>query len=144
MDAKFYSGGLRFECTRCSNCCRHEPGYVFLTASDVKHIAKATKTSKDQVIEKFCRTVRIGVAERLSLQEKENFDCIFWEEDGCIIYKHRPVQCKTYPFWSANIISQEVWDQVGKSCPGVNQGPLYTKDEIEYIASLREKEPYLP
>ena len=34
----FYSDGLRFECTRCSRCCRHTPGYVFLSENDVERL----------------------------------------------------------------------------------------------------------
>ena len=144
MDAEFYSGGLRFECTRCSNCCRHEPGYVFLSAHDLSQLAQATGVSEEEVVNKFCRAIHVGMFERLSLREKQNYDCIFWEEGGCTVYNHRPLQCKTYPFWSANLFSLESWSRVGESCPGVNQGRLYAQEEIEHFIVLRKQEPLLP
>ncbi|HUX21603.1 MAG TPA: YkgJ family cysteine cluster protein, partial [Spirochaetia bacterium] len=39
MYKPFYQDGLRFECTRCDACCRHEPGYVFLSQTDLRRLA---------------------------------------------------------------------------------------------------------
>ncbi|HQO67077.1 MAG TPA: YkgJ family cysteine cluster protein, partial [Spirochaetales bacterium] len=36
MNQSFWHEGLRFECARCSACCRYEPGYVFLSADDLR------------------------------------------------------------------------------------------------------------
>ncbi|MAG14210.1 MAG: zinc/iron-chelating domain-containing protein [Spirochaetales bacterium] len=143
MDPVFYEGGLHFKCARCSSCCRHEPGYVFLTASDVENLKKATGLSGSRVRAKFCRIVFLGIIERLSLKEKENYDCIFWNEGGCTIYKRRPLQCKTYPFWSANLISRESWDLLQNTCPGVNEGRLYSRNEIDCFVAMREQKPLL-
>ncbi len=41
MEEVFYGRGLRFECTRCSRCCRHNPGYVFLSPVDLARLAEA-------------------------------------------------------------------------------------------------------
>ena len=50
MSKKFYDDGLQFECARCSYCCRHEPGYVFLSDNDldamVKELAAAGQADK--------------------------------------------------------------------------------------------------
>ena len=143
MDPVFYEGGLHFKCARCSSCCRHEPGYVFLTASDVENLKKATGLSGSRGRAKFCRIVFLGIIERLSLKEKENYDCIFWNEGGCTIYKRRPLQCKTYPFWSANLISRESWDLLQNTCPGVNEGRLYSRNEIDCFVAMREQKPLL-
>lgn len=37
--------------------------------------------------------------------------CIFLAEDGkrCTIYEVRPVQCRTYPYWTHLISSKERW-----------------------------------
>ena len=147
MDIKehvFYEDGLRFECTRCSNCCRHEPGYVFLTSRDLKDLQKVTGLTTGAVIEKYCRKVYIGFVERISLKEKANFDCIFWEENGCQIYTARPLQCRSYPFWSSHLISRESWDREGVNCPGINKGTLHSCKSIEKWMRMRERNPLLP
>ena len=140
---KFYENGLRFECTKCSNCCRHEPGYVFLIKGDLEKIGTATGLSQDQAREKYCRVVNVGIAQRISLQEKANFDCIFWEESGCSIYKYRPHQCRSYPFWSAIVTSKESWEREGKNCPGINRGEMHEMASIDSWIQQRERAEFL-
>ena len=135
----FWSEGLHFSCTSCGHCCRHEPGYVFLSKNDLSQMASAMKMSKKRFAEKYCRTVDLGIAKRLSLLEKDNNDCIFWE-NGCKVYEARPLQCRTYPFWPAIMASRSDWDAEGRECPGINQGRLHTKEEISDALRLRERE----
>lgn len=82
--------------------------------------------------EKYCRTVRWGSADRLSLREKENYDCVFWE-NGCSIYPARPLQCAAYPFWPQNLSSAEDWENESALCPGMNQGSHYSRNQIEEL-----------
>ena len=35
MSEKFYKDGLNFECQRCSFCCGHSPGFVYLSQRDL-------------------------------------------------------------------------------------------------------------
>jgi Fe-S-cluster containining protein len=56
------------------------------------------------------------------------------------VYEARPLQCRTYPFWSSSLGSREDWDTLGRSCPGVNKGKLYTEAEIEERLLMRRKE----
>ena len=137
---KFYQNGLRFECTRCSNCCRHQPGYVFLTEGDMENIQIATGLSRDEVVDTYCRHVDVGITKRLSLKEKDNYDCIFWDEAGCSIYGHRPLQCRSYPFWSAIVDTEESWERESISCPGINKGKTHSRKAIEKWLRMREQE----
>lgn len=142
-DRKFYEDGLSFSCTRCSNCCRHDPGYVFLSEADLNNLARNLKLDTDKVIRFYCREVEIGGFTRLSLKERRNFDCIFWNNHGCIVYEARPFQCKSYPFWSAHLDSRESWNALSDQCPGINQGELHSKEKIENWLSLRNREPFI-
>ncbi len=139
----FYQNGLRFSCTRCSRCCRHQPGYVFLSEDDLDRLVRAKSTGRDQVISGYCRQVNINGFFRLSLKEKANFDCVFWERGRCTVHEHRPLQCRNYPFWHGNLESMETWNELEKECPGVNIGELHTRIEIEKMLERRRGQPLI-
>ena len=39
-EADWYADGLRFECSRCGNCCTGEPGLVRMTDDEVRTMAR--------------------------------------------------------------------------------------------------------
>ena len=86
--------------------------------------------SKLEFIEKYCRRVPYhNGTEVLCLLEKDNFDCILWD-NGCTAYEARPVQCSTYPFWTSILCSESAWNEESDSCPGINCGQHRTRSEI--------------
>jgi uncharacterized protein len=127
----FARAGLRFECTRCSRCCRHTPGFVFLSSADLTMLARSQGIPRREFLERFCRIVDQGLARRYSLKERANLDCIFWENGGCSIYEARPLQCRSYPFWSALVTSRQEWESQAVQCPGMGSGRLHTWKEIK-------------
>jgi Fe-S-cluster containining protein len=131
MSDSFYAAGLRFSCRRCSRCCRHEPGYVFLTREDLERLARGLGLPQSEVLERYCRVVRFGALRRISLRETLAFDCILWGEEGCRVYRHRPLQCRSFPFWAANLASPEDWEQLKQGCPGVGSGSLHSAATIQ-------------
>lgn len=136
----FYKNGLNFECQRCSFCCGHSPGFVYLSKRDLLALCEFFKMSVREFVEKYCRWADYYYGDEvLALLEKKNYDCILWE-NGCSAYSARPIQCSTYPFWSWMIKDKETWNDCAKDCPGMNKGKLWTFDEIEknkreYIAN---------
>jgi len=139
MERPWWDDGLRFACTSCGHCCRHEPGYVFLSEADVDRAAAGADVSTERFVEQYCRSVDLGLATRLSLLEKPNHDCVFWN-GGCSIYLHRPLQCRTYPFWPAILASKEDWDREARDCPGMNAGRRYSGKDISKLLSARERD----
>jgi Fe-S-cluster containining protein len=139
MGSVFYERGLRFECTRCSRCCRHSPGFVFLTREDIHRLRAGTGLSVKEFLDRYCRELNVNGFRRVSLIEKSNYDCIFWEEQGCTVYRYRPLQCRSFPFWSSNLDSIDSWEKLKISCPGVGRGRLYSKREIESWLARYEK-----
>ena len=139
--APFYANGLYFSCTRCSLCCRHEPGYVFLSKKDVDLLAEGLKMQYTDIVKKFCRWIpSSGGKKRLSLREKPGYDCIFWEE-GCTVYKYRPLQCRTFPFWESSLYFVDTWNAL--ECPGTGKGILYNQEYIENCLIQRKAEPVI-
>jgi len=140
----FYVDGLKFSCKRCSSCCRHDQGFVYLSQKDVNKLSSALKTDEKNLISAYCRWVkdRNGDGLVLSLKEKSNYDCILWD-CGCTVYQARPLQCSAFPFWDSVIADKKCWESAAKSCPGMNSGELHTAAEIEKTAALRSFEPII-
>ena len=143
-DRPFYAAGLRFSCTRCSNCCRKESGFVYLSENDLSRLAHEFHMDYTAFIKTWCRWVpfdwgRERLSERLSLKEKSNFDCIFWDKQ-CTVYHVRPLQCRTFPFWDLTLYSQEAWESAGRGCPGINTGELHSGAEIAGFLRLLEED----
>jgi Fe-S-cluster containining protein len=58
-------------------------------------------------------------------------DCVFLDGARCTVYAARPGQCRTFPFWRENM-SKRLWEgKLARECPGIGQGKLYTRAEIE-------------
>jgi Fe-S-cluster containining protein len=145
----WYAVGLSFTCTQCGNCCTGAPGYVWISDVEIDRLAEHLGTSRDEVLERYCR--RIGGS--WSLKEHRtpsgNYDCIFLHETKvppskpgevaqtrrvCEIYEVRPLQCRTWPFWDGNLSSKDAWRRAGHRCPGIDQGGRqFTFEEIEAI-----------
>jgi hypothetical protein len=128
---RWYADGLRFSCTRCGACCTGAPGYVWVTEEEIERLAEFRGETVNQFGSRFVRRV----SQRFSLVERPGGDCVFWDrEDGCTVYPARPVQCRTWPFWSENIATRKDWERVRRVCPGSGTGTWFSWDEIEAAA----------
>ncbi|MDD5454608.1 MAG: YkgJ family cysteine cluster protein [Candidatus Ratteibacteria bacterium] len=127
----WYFEGLRFHCRKCGNCCcGPREGYVWLTQIEIESIADTLKISVKQVMQKYCR--RVG--DRISLIERyDNKNCIFLRDNCCAIYDVRPKQCRTWPFWISSLSTNDAWEKATENCPGINNGCLYSFEEIQKI-----------
>ena len=131
MSEKFYKEGLNFECQRCSFCCGHSPGFVYLSQRDLNVLCNHFQMKIKDFVEKYCRWADYYYGTKvLALQEKKNYDCILWN-NGCSAYQARPIQCSTYPFWDWMINDKETWLECAKECPGINKGKKWNIEEIE-------------
>jgi len=133
QDVPWYRDGLRFECTRCGNCCTGSTGTVTVNDAEIAALAACVELDETAFREQCTRIMSDG---SVSLREKPNYDCVFWARDrGCLVYEHRPMQCRTWPFWGANVRDRGGWDEEARHCPGMNKGRLYSLDEIEERSS---------
>ncbi|RMF38998.1 MAG: YkgJ family cysteine cluster protein [Planctomycetota bacterium] len=129
MAERWYRDGLRFECTQCGACCSGEPGYVWVDAQEIEHLARHMNLAVDEFRRRFVR--RVGG--RYSLVEYPDGDCIFLDSEtkGCMVYAARPKQCRTWPFWPSNLKTVRDWEETCQACPGAGKGKLYSLEEIE-------------
>ena len=126
----FFDEGIRFECGRCGNCCTGDPGIVRVNEHEIADIAAYLGTPVSTVVETFLYPWGNG----LSIKEASDGRCLFFE-DGCRIYPARPTQCRTFPFWFANLRSEARWNKIRNQCPGIGAGRLFTKADILNILS---------
>jgi Fe-S-cluster containining protein len=105
----------------------------------MKLIADSMEISVSQLKSDYLR--RVGL--RMSIIEHDiTKDCIFIHKiDGakrCMIYSVRPAQCRSWPFWPANLASGKAWNEATRKCPGVNRGRLHTCEEVQRLKRLKK------
>jgi len=122
----WYKDGLKFSCTGCGDCCR-SPGFVKLTGKDIRRFNRANLEIKVD-------WRRLPQGELIPVIAKEYKDpCPLLEGDECSIYKDRPEQCRTYPFWPRCLEGRGAWVEESHKCEGIGQGLTYTGAEISGI-----------
>ena len=136
---RFYTRGIHFECTGCGECCKLGGGFVYPTLEDVGFAAKHLELSVKRFTESY-----MDLHEGQYVFKNDGDNCIFYGENGCTIYEARPTQCRTYPFWKANLKSQYRWKIIEEECEGIGQGRLFDLDEIESIKNQTSQTPSGP
>ena len=126
-----YKNGIRFECQGSGNCCvsRDSYGYVYLSDKDLKRFAKYFKLPLKEFKDKYCQMTD-GFIHLIEKTELEG-SCIFLKDKKCSVYKSRPSQCRTWPFWNENMNSK-VWNEdISINCPGVGKGKIIKAKAID-------------
>ena len=124
----WWRDGLRFECTRCGNCCGGASGTVGVGDAEIEALARRVGLGLAEFRAAFTRELRGG--ER-SLRERRDGTCVFYDpRRGCTVYPDRPRQCRTWPFWRAVVHSPERWAEEAAECPGMGRGPLHDAESI--------------
>ena len=136
----WYIAGLHFQCFGCGQCCSGpEEGFIWVSDEEVLMLANRFEMSEQEFRKKYTRS--FGKRTTL-IEEPKSKDCIFLCSNkggkGCSIYDIRPNQCRTWPFWDSNLESPDDWNLAATKCPGINQGKLYTFDEIEKIRKQKK------
>lgn len=132
----WYREGLAFECTGCGDCCSGAPGFVWVNDSEIAALAIEMNLSIDDFEHKFVRQVDLN----RSLVEYPDGDCIFLDPQSrkCTVYRARPTQCRTWPFWDSNLRSRVEWKETCDVCPGSGKGRLYSLKEIEVRRTAKD------
>jgi len=126
--ARWWRDGLRFECTRCGNCCGGASGSVRVDDAEIAALARRAGLDDAGFRAAFTRPLRGG--ER-SLRERRDGTCVLYDpRRGCTAYADRPRQCRTWPFWRAVVHSPERWAEEAAGCPGMGRGPLHDAASI--------------
>lgn len=142
IETPWFEKGLSFRCTGCGKCCTGSDGYVFLSPVDIQNLASHLHMSQED----FCRRYTRLVDGDYALLDQRNGDCIFLKKNQCDVYQERPVQCRTFPFWTQNLRSKSDWEKAASFCEGINHpdAPTVPLEEIEhahatYLENLLEQ-----
>jgi len=134
----WYADGLRFSCTQCGNCCRNHGDYSFvnLSPADLEAIPRFLGISAEEFLSRY-GTKEPGHFPTLRMDTPR---CPFLDADSrCSIYAVRPMQCRTWPFWRANL-EQSVWEGAVKACcPGAGRGEHFSRAEVDARADATER-----
>ena len=139
MEKKIYENGIKFQCQGSANCCisRGSYGFVFLSKKDLLKLTNFFKVSLFNFKKKYCHTTDGFVHLK---ETRKNGECIFLKNNNkCSVYKYRPIQCRTWPFWPENM-NVKMWNNdVVNFCPGIGKGRLVNKKKIEKLMEIDEK-----
>jgi hypothetical protein len=122
----WYINGLHFECRQCGKCCSGpQEGVIWISRPEIKMLAERLGLSTSELRKKYLK--RLGF--HFSIRENPcSNDCIFLANlngfKGCAIYDVRPMQCRNWPFWPANLDSPDDWNIAAAKCPGINPAPI--------------------
>ena len=130
MRTAWWKEGVKFQCQGSGNCCvsRGGYGYVYLTSADRKRLAAFLKLSVREFTRQYCNKTDGYFHLK---EEPQHTACRFLKEKRCTIYKARPTQCRTWPFWPENM-SPKAWSrEVAAFCPGVGKGAVVPSEKIQ-------------
>ena len=122
--------GIKFSCQSSGNCCvsRGKYGYVYLSQKDLKKLSSHFNLEINDFKKQYCSKTDGFI--HLKELKKNNGNCIFLNEKRCTVYKSRPVQCRTWPFWNENMNAKTWNNNISKNCPGIGKGKIIKKDQI--------------
>lgn len=130
----FFKDGLNFTCQRCGKCCCGEPGIVYFSPEEFDRLCgfleKTRGIPRRTVEREYMWKYRDSYTARDDFPDGH---CIFFDH-GCTVYDVRPSQCRDFPFWRCNLVSETAWREAAKKCPGMNQGKHWTFDAICAVA----------
>lgn len=103
-------------------------GFVYLNAADRRRMAAFLGLPTRE----FTRTYCAKTNGWFHLRNPER-DCEFLRGKKCGVYKARPTQCRTWPFWPETMNAKTWNTEVAAFCPGIGKGKLYTPEMIRKI-----------
>jgi Fe-S-cluster containining protein len=126
---------LTFSCTGCGKCCIGRPNdYVLLGNGEAENIREELGLDKGWFRRRYLVRLHNG---QNGIKLNHDGRCPFLLQDGgCRIYRARPTQCRTYPFWPEIVASKQDWNAEAKRCEGINQGKTWSTEQIDRLLMM--------
>lgn len=126
-------GALRFECTRCSACCRRT-GYVYLGMDEPARLAKHLGLSLQEFRRRYLQEHEDG-SWLIEVNEGEG-GCPLLDGDLCSVEEVKPGQCSSYPFWGELVGDRKAWRKEARFCEGIGRGDEIPAEEVRRRMAL--------
>ena len=121
-----------FDCQQCGYCCQGETT-VSLDKNDQERMIKHLGMEREEVAHRYWR--QTGNTIQMKIVDGH---CIFYE-NGCTIHAGKPWRCTQWPLHLSILDSQENFEIIKNSCPGINRELSY--DEFcKKFSELLKKE----
>lgn len=130
---------IRFECTGCGACCYgSRNAYVLVSAAQAEKIRHHLGLSSSWFRRRYL--CRLGAGQQ-GIRLEASGRCPFLLDAGkCRIYPVRPIQCRTYPFWSEVMSTRTAWQAEARRCEGIGKGPVIAKTHIARAIEKSDQE----
>ncbi len=145
---------IHFECIQCGACCSQKEMIVPLTGRDISRLAYAIGIDAHQmlrVVDFYIQsdsssfpqglqdTPRVNTENGMAvmaLKKNESGECIFLENDLCIVHPARPGVCRSFPFvfYETNHGISFGLSAMKSICPGLGEGKEVSSSELKKIA----------
>lgn len=121
---------LRFQCTGCGACCTGAADHAVETTDREREAIRQFLGISPAWFRRRYLT-RLD-EDTLGIRLEKNGRCPFLGDDNrCAIYRVRPQQCRTYPWWPELVAHRSGWEKEAKRCEGMNCGPVVPHAHIE-------------
>ncbi|KAJ0409080.1 hypothetical protein P43SY_002214 [Pythium insidiosum] len=112
---------FQFRCTQCGKCCTGKGGRVRVNGREREEISALLGVSTHELTTRFLTRDEQSSADGhwLIRQTDDDSQCVFLRGKQCSIYQARPTQCRTFPWWPQNVISEYDWLLTARHCEGI-------------------------
>ena len=107
-----------FICQQCGYCCQGETT-VSLDENDQKRMAEHLGLDREEVRQKYWRQTGNTIQ-----MKTVDGHCIFYQK-GCTVHAGKPWRCTQWPLHPSILDSQENFEIIKDSCPGLNRKLSY-------------------
>lgn len=119
---RWFENSISFACTACGKCCTSGGSTkVFVNRREIQKIAHNVGIEEDTFVTKYIDE-RLDDNGRILKSLKKHptkKQCTFLSGKKCTIYKDRPTQCRTYPYWPHIMIGSAEWKGEARGCEGI-------------------------
>jgi hypothetical protein len=121
-----------FDCQICGECC-HGEGGIYLEAEKAPAAAALLGIGPAEFIARFTEP-KYGM---LGIKTGPDGFCLFHDRDRkiCMIHAAKPGMCRDWPFFHANLVSPQAFEEAKQACPGIVRDATFE----DFVAWHREK-----
>ncbi len=133
-----YPANVSFTCNGCGLCCgdtEHKTRHILLLETEADAISAETGLPIEVFADEVAHAPYV-----YEMKKPSEGKCFFLKNNRCIIYEHRPLICRFYPFELHFDADKDthVFNYT-LECPTINKGKEMTKKDFEELFLLAKQ-----